>query len=146
MKPFKRLKNSAKAERDEKVQLVLEALIQKARDGALILVEGSRDVEALRRLGVEGNFFRVKAGKPLKESIAYLAESPPGEIVILTDFDRGGVRLARMITRLLELQGIHPNLDFWLKLRGLIGREIKDVEGLAGYLENVKRKLFHVIS
>ena len=146
MKKPKRLKRYVKAERDEKVQLILEALTQKAKDGALIMVEGVRDVEALKRLGVEGKFFRVKAGKSLKETIGHLAQSPPKEIVVLTDFDRSGIRLARTIVKLLEVQGIHPNLDFWLKLKGLVGREIKDVEGLVGYLENVKRKLFYVIS
>jgi len=142
----KRLKYLSKAERDEKARLILEALTEKAREGALILVEGTRNVEALRRLGVEGEFFRVKIGKPLKESIQSLVEAGPKEIIILTDFDRGGVRLAQTIASLLELQGVHPNLDFWLKLKGLLGREIKDVEGLAGYFENVKRKLSHVIS
>ena len=60
----KRLKYLSKAERDEKARLILEALTEKAREGALILVEGTRNVEALRRLGVEGEFFRVKIGKP----------------------------------------------------------------------------------
>jgi len=126
----------------------LEALAEKAEAGALIVVEGQRDVKALRRLGVEGSFFCIKAcGSSLEERIRSLeAEGRAREILVLTDFDRGGVKLALETARRLEARGLHPNLEFWVKLRGLMGRQVKDVEGLASYLENVKRKLPPLIS
>jgi hypothetical protein len=33
---------------------------------------------------------------------------------------------------------ITPNLVFWRRLKGLVGRDVKDIEGLASYLETLK--------
>jgi hypothetical protein len=37
--------------------------------------------------------------------------------------------------------GVTPNLAFWLELFGLVGKEVKDVEGLNKYMETLKRKI-----
>jgi len=105
-------------------------------------VEGRRDAEALERLGVKGEFLCVKAGGSLPETLSRLELEAEGrEIIVLTDFDRGGVELAMQVSRKLEEKGFHPNLEFWLRLKALMSRQVKDMEGLASYLENVKRKL-----
>ena len=111
--------------------------------GAVILVEGVRDAESLRRAGVKGRIVAVKAGSlGLRELALRIAETVEDrEVVVLVDFDRAGVRLAEKLSRMLEAWGVHVNLDIWLKLRALMGRQVKDVEGLTSYLENVKRKL-----
>ena len=143
MKPSNRKRKKAlkRIERGERVLLLLEALAEKAGGGVPILVEGKRDVEALRRLGVEGSIVGVKASRvSLKEAVERLP-GKPGEIILLMDFDRAGVKLTSTLARRLEAGGFHPNLEFWLKLKSLLGREVKDVEGLASYLENVKREV-----
>lgn len=142
------MKRMAKAERDEKAWLLVEALSERAEEDVLILVEGRRDVEALRRLGVKGRIVGVKAGRhSLKDVVRNLAERlQPREVILLMDFDMGGIKLASTLARQLEAEGCHPNLDFWVKLKKLMGRQVKDVKGLASYLENVKKESLHLIS
>jgi hypothetical protein len=35
---------------------------------------------------------------------------------------------------------IKPNSFFWRKLLSLVGREVKDIEGLATYMETLRKK------
>lgn len=72
----------------------------------VIVVEGPRDVEALRLLGFEG---RVDVCSRVRVSHADLVESFVHEgvpVVILTDFDEEGRRLNRDLTRTLERRGV----------------------------------------
>jgi hypothetical protein len=57
------------------------------------------------------------------------------EVVVLTDFDPQGIELAYKIMNRLESVGVKVNLTYWSKLRNLLKREIKDVEGLKKLLE-----------
>ncbi|MHC1589890.1 MAG: toprim domain-containing protein [Candidatus Hecatellaceae archaeon] len=141
------MKRTVQAERDEKAWLTVEALSEKAEEGVPILVEGRRDVEALRRLGVKGRILGVKSGRlSLKDTARRIVEKlQPEEVILLMDFDRGGVKLVSALARQLEVEGCHPNLSFWVKLKALMGRQVKDVEGLASYLENVKKEGFHLL-
>jgi uncharacterized protein YunC (DUF1805 family) len=72
----------------------------------VVVVEGPRDVEALRLLGFEG---RVDVCSRVKVSDADLVESFVQDgvpVVILTDFDEEGRRLNRDLTRILERRGV----------------------------------------
>jgi len=132
--------NRSIQERDEQLELYLEQLIQKSQDGAVTVVEGPKDAEALRSIGVTGAITCIKAGRAtLPDSIEKLA-SISSELILLTDFDRGGRELLGKVARNLEQTGRHPNLHFWLKLNGLISNQIKDIEGMASYLRNVRRQ------
>jgi hypothetical protein len=41
----------------------------------------------------------------------------------------------------LEKTKITPNLTFWNELYGLVGRDLKDIEGLPAYLKTLKKKI-----
>jgi 5S rRNA maturation endonuclease (ribonuclease M5) len=72
----------------------------------VVVVEGPRDVEALRNLGFEG---RVTICSKVGVSDADLAESladRDSKVVILTDFDEEGRELNRRLSRLFERRGI----------------------------------------
>jgi len=71
-----------------------------------VVVEGPRDVDALRQVGFEGRVeicsrFSV-SDSDFTETLAKEAES----VVILTDFDEEGRRINRHLTRLLERKGV----------------------------------------
>ena len=71
-----------------------------------VVVEGPRDVEALRNLGFEG---RVTICSRVSVSDADLAESladGASKVVILTDFDEEGRELNRRLSRLFERRGV----------------------------------------
>jgi 5S rRNA maturation endonuclease (ribonuclease M5) len=72
----------------------------------MIVVEGSRDVEALRLIGFKG---RIDVCSRVNVSDFDLAESLKREassVVLLTDFDEEGQKLNRHLTRLLEGRGV----------------------------------------
>ena len=62
------------------------------------------------------------------------------EVILLMDFDRRGKELTKRLTQHFERIRIKPNLFFWNRLLGLVGRDVRDIEGLATYLENLKKK------
>ena len=71
-----------------------------------VVVEGPRDVEALRRVGFNG---RVEVCARFGVSDSDLTESLAREmdsVVLLTDFDEEGRRINRDLTRLLERKGV----------------------------------------
>ncbi len=80
----------------------LEALLGDLREaaaGAAVLVEGRRDVLALEALGIGGAHIVVHGGRTLETSVDRIAEDAAAHgwrhLLLLTDWDRTGGRLAR---------------------------------------------------
>ncbi len=125
----------------EKIQHLLECLIEESLKGTPILVEGKKDVQALRELGVEGKISSAKtAGKSRLDVISEIEQSGQREIILLMDFDRRGKELTEKLRQELEKVRVRPNLTFWNRLFGIVGREVKDVEGLVTYMRTLKKK------
>ena len=76
--------------------------------GCLLIVEGKKDTKALNTLELT-NILAIN-GRPLI-SIAEMVTKMRGysDIIILTDFDREGRRIASTLSRLLRAHKIHPN-------------------------------------
>ncbi len=128
-------------EKEEKIKEILERLVQESAKGTLVVVEGKKDVRALRDLGVEGKIVPVKSsGKPLLDVISELEQTGTNKVILMLDFDRRGKELTAKMRRHLEGTGIVPDTTFWGQIFGLAGRDIKDVEGLAAYMETLERK------
>ncbi len=106
--------------------------------GIPLLVEGKRDVEALARLEISGRVIELKSSR---KSVFNRLEHDikDREVIILTDFDRRGSDLAKSIQIHFQGQGKRVDILFWKKMRRLVGRNVKDVEGLPSYLATLKR-------
>ena len=129
-------------EKEEKILRVLERLTGESAKGKPIIVEGKNDTATLRALGVEGEIISAKAGgKSFLDVIYEVKKSKAQEVILLLDFDRRGKELTKLLKQNLEKTKIKPNLTFWTKLSELVGREVKDVEGLATYMETLKRRI-----
>jgi 5S rRNA maturation endonuclease (ribonuclease M5) len=102
----------------------LKELIERARDGAIVLVEGRRDVEALKDLGVEGKILPVSS-----VSRAKLVESVEGDVIILTDWDEKGEKLKREIFEVLLSNGVIA--DTSIRKRIFSAVNVNEVEDLA---------------
>jgi 5S rRNA maturation endonuclease (ribonuclease M5) len=125
----------------EEVQSVLECLIEESMKRTPILVEGRKDIRALRELGVTGKIFSAKtAGKSRLDVMLEIEQSGPGEIILLLDFDRRGKEWTERLKQDLERIGTKPNLTFWSKLFGILGKDVKDVEGLVAYMRTLRKK------
>jgi len=128
-------------EREERIQQVLACLTEESSRGILIIVEGKNDVQTLRKLGVDGEIISTKTGgRTQQDVICELEESGAKEVILLLDFDRRGREWTRVLKQHLEKARIRPNLIFWNDLMRFAGREIKDVEGLASYIQTLKKK------
>ena len=127
----------------EQVEELLDELREYAADGTPILVEGSRDVKALRELDVGGQIFKISSKKTALNSLSDLAHYK--KVVIMTDFDRTGDELAKFCSKHLQSLGPKPILDIRKKLKALLHKDVKDIEGLSKFLRgqrNVLRKTF----
>jgi len=125
----------------EKIQKLLERLAKQAATGTPIVVEGRNDVQSLHRLGVTGDIILAKtAGKSFLDVLGEVEQKGRSEVILLFDFDRRGKEWTRRMARRLEGMKVTPNLLFWKMLLGLVGRDVKDIEGLAAYLETLKNR------
>ena len=107
-----------------------------------MIVEGRRDIESLRRLGAAGKILPAKSlGRSLLDVLREIEKQKVGEAILLMDFDRRGREWTMRLARQLEAMKIKPNLTFWRQLLNLVGRDVKDVEGLASYIETLQRKI-----
>jgi len=126
----------------EEIRKVLENLTARMNEGALVIVEGRKDVESLKRLGAVGNILPAKSsGKSLLDVLREIEGQKVREVVLLMDFDRRGREWTLRLARNLETMGIKPNLTFWRRLLGLVGRDVKDIESLASYIETLVEKI-----
>jgi len=129
-------------EKEEKILQVLERLAEESANGITIIVEGKKDIEALRTLAIGGNIICAKTGgKSLLDVISEVEKTGAREVILLLDFDRRGREWTNRIRQQLEKARIKPNILFWRELSSLIGKEVKDVEGLTTYMETLKRKI-----
>lgn len=86
-------------ERLERLERWLERFREEA-DAATVVVEGSRDLEALARLGIGGHQVAVHKGRGLEYVVEELCLAPQ-PVILLVDWDRTGSRLhARMVDEL----------------------------------------------
>jgi len=128
--------------RTEKILRLLSKLATEAAKGTLIIVEGQKDVSALRQLNVEGNFVSSKtSGKSFLDILTEIERRKVREVVLMLDFDRRGVEWTHRLKQHLERTKIKPNLTFWNELYGLVGRDLKDIEGLPAYLETLRKRI-----
>ena len=131
-------------DKEEKILQVLECLAEESAKGTPIIVEGKNDVEALRALGVEGKIISAKTGgKSILDVISEVEKCTTKEVIMLLDFDRRGREWTKRLKQNLENTKTKINLTFWSRLLELVGTEVKDVEGLATYMETLKRKIYN---
>ena len=105
-----------------------------------IIVEGKKDIEALRKLDISGSIISVNAGVPLIDFCDKIAQEHT-DIIILTDWDRKGGYLCRTIKRNLE-----GRVNCNTKYRELFAKNamIRTLEGLPSWLETMRTKLNQV--
>ena len=125
----------------EKIRKLLERLAQQSAKGVPIVVEGKKDINSLHKLGITGDIILAKtSGKSFLDVLGEIEKKEKREIILLFDFDRRGKEWTHRMARRLEEIKITPNLIFWKMLLGLVGRDVKDIEGLATYLETLENR------
>lgn len=125
----------------ENVLKLLERLAEESAKGIPIIVEGQKDIATLRKLNINGDIILAKcSGKSFVDIIREVESRAKREIILLLDFDRRGTEWTKRIVQRLERTRIKPNMFFWNGLKNFVGKDVKDVEGLAAYLETLRKK------
>lgn len=126
----------------ERVELLMEALnelFREWREGAYIVVEGRRDKEALKDLGLNTNVIAFKTlNCNMSDAIGKLCRE--GRVVILTDFDREGEELAYRMSEILSKRGVKVNLEVRRKLLHILRGEIKGFQDLSPLLDRLSTR------
>lgn len=120
----------------ELIEELLDELQELAMQDSIIVVEGKRDIIALKTLGLRGDF-RLATHHALINFCEELAGSGQ-RIVILTDWDRRGNMLASKLVENLQSLDSNPETRIRDLIIGLVQKEIKDVESLPSYVRKLK--------
>jgi 5S rRNA maturation endonuclease (ribonuclease M5) len=114
-------------ERAERLRQVLDALCEANRK-IPIIVEGKRDAEALKKLGLVGTIITLHNGKGLYDFCEDIAERFSG-VIILLDWDDKGEKLYSTLSG-----NLGGHFEEFATFRGLLKilcqKDIKDIEGI----------------
>lgn len=99
--------------------------------GALIVVEGARDEMALRRLGFEGEVYKLCYTRRSMSGLMAKAEVH-SKVILLLDYDLKGRALMKKVSSMLQDKGLNVDTTFRREIRAATG-------GLASHLEDLKR-------
>lgn len=122
----------------ERIEELLLELSESAERGAVIIVEGKRDILSMKKLGIKGSFELATRYSlfNFSERVASLG----CEVIILTDWDRRGDLLAAKLSEYFENFGVKPDLQIRNKLKLISQKEIKDIESLYTYVSKLRVK------
>lgn len=97
-------KSNEKLEEHEKKLIEILQTIDEKYGDFIIIVEGKRDKQVLRDLGVRAAIIRTQAGKSRIQLVEEIVQTAGegGKILILTDFDAEGIEIAKNLSRALE--------------------------------------------
>ena len=91
-----------------------------------IIVEGTRDVQTLRALGMQGEIVKLHSGRSIQQFCEEFSERHD-EAVILTDWDIRGNQLFHLVTQFMDATW-EPYNHFRQTLRDLAGGAFQQVE------------------
>jgi len=127
------------AVRLERFQQLIDQVAYESANGSTIIVEGQKDRESLRRIGVTGPIYCIQSSR--QNALGFVETlSHEKRILILTDFDREGISLAKKLTRNLNAHKVHVNLVLWKSLRELTRSHVRSIEELPKYLERLRNE------
>ncbi|MCL7387488.1 MAG: hypothetical protein LZ159_02095 [Thaumarchaeota archaeon] len=114
----------------EKVLKIVSDLRAESESGAVILVEGKRDEECLKRLGIKGTILKYTSIRAL---LSWAENNSAAKLIVLTDLDAEGTSIAKRIVVNLSGRMKEVDVSYMRKLSILrkVGiREIKDIASI----------------
>jgi 5S rRNA maturation endonuclease (ribonuclease M5) len=122
----------------EALEELIASLIDASYQGAAVIVEGRRDLQALRALGLPGPV--IMASRRSALDLAEDAARSYAQIILLTDWDDKGDEMCKTIERHLRSVGSRPDKEMRSRLKKLVQKEIKDVESLSQYVQRMREQ------
>ncbi len=103
------------------VELLLK--IDRKYKDLVMIVEGKRDVNILRDLGVQSRIFRTQTKRTREETADLIAQKIKGNerVLILTDFDQEGIEIGQILDQALEIRKVKTLKRLRKEVRKLMG-------------------------
>ena len=102
-----------------------------------IIVEGDKDIEALRKLNITGEIIRFNVGLSIPDFCDMISQKYKN-IILLTDWDKKGGYLCSTIKKNLESRvGCNTRYREIFAKRSMI----RTLEGLPSWLETLRKKI-----
>lgn len=121
-------------ERAERLREVLQSLYE-INKRIPVIVEGRRDVLALRKIGLVGDIISLHGGKGFYEFCEEIAERFH-RVVLLMDWDEKGESILKSVST--HLKGMWEEFSAFREIiKILCQKDIKDIEGIPGLLERL---------
>jgi 5S rRNA maturation endonuclease (ribonuclease M5) len=121
----------------EKTIQIIDAYIRKNEE-IPIIVEGSRDLDALRRIGFKGNVIVFNAGLTIVAFADQIAKTHD-RVVLLFDFDRKGTSLRKRLSSILDPIISEVDSALWVYIRENL--PVRTVEELPSIMETVNEAI-----
>jgi 5S rRNA maturation endonuclease (ribonuclease M5) len=121
------------------LRVFIRELNEESDRDTVLLVEGKKDVMAIKRVGYTGrvasihNFMRL-AKKGIK---------PAKKVILMTDMDREGRFLASRLFKTISRMGISVSIEERKRLLIASGGLISTIESLSKFAENVRDYSLH---
>jgi 5S rRNA maturation endonuclease (ribonuclease M5) len=97
-----------------------------------VIVEGKKDLQSLRALGLRGEIITLNQGKSIFNICEHITHR---NVIILVDWDCKGDMLLAQLEKGLKANDIRYDKNLRAKLSMLTKKEIKDVESLNKFVE-----------
>ncbi|MBF0506249.1 MAG: hypothetical protein HQL09_05385 [Nitrospirae bacterium] len=126
--------SQADLERAERLRVVFQALYE-VNKRIPIIVEGRKDVSALRKIGLVGEIITLHAGRGIYEFCEDIADRYH-RVILLMDWDNKGEHLYKSVSS--HLGGIWEEFSPFREIvKVLCQKDIKDIEGVPLLLERL---------
>ena len=123
----------------DETERIFEELRSMSESGIPIIVEGRKDEAALRRLGVIGRIYCLKARGESRHDFLERLDGTT-DAIVLTDFDREGKKLETWLYKELSQRGVKSDLKLWSRIRSLARTEVRSVEELPKFVRALEHR------
>lgn len=123
----------ARIDQDEvqKVQKLVDMLNEESENGAVVVVEGKRDVDALVSVGFNGNVVTLNNFKGVNGLVDNL--ETVSKVILMLDMDRKGKYLTHKILTLLQYKGRNVDMFYKKMLAEITRGKIRHTEEIMIY-------------
>ncbi len=115
----------------QKLQKFVNMLNEESNNGAVVVVEGKRDVNALASVGFKGNVVTLNKFKGINRLVDNLEKA--GKVILMLDMDHKGKYLTHKILTLLQYKGNNVDIFYKKTLATITKGKVRHTEDLTIY-------------
>jgi len=115
----------------QRLQKFVNMLNEESSNGAVVVVEGKRDVNALASIGFKGNVVTLNNFRGINSLVDSLERE--SKVILMLDMDRKGKYLTRKILTLLQYKGKNVDMFYKKMLAAITKGKVRHTEDLTIY-------------